>query len=148
MIYRVISNQDITTLAKIYVETYNRPPWNDKWTNELAIQKLDELINCNNTFGLVCIDDSDNIMGAIIGDIETYYDCKHCFIKDFFITPNMQNKGIGSKLMTEFEKELLIKGISKTYLFTSRTDITEEYYKKRGFESWNGMVMMGKDITK
>lgn len=147
MIYKEISNEDIPRLATIYVKAYNCPPWNDKWTNKLATQKLDELINCNNSFGMVCIDDLDNIIGAIIGDIETYYDCKHCFIKDFFVSPTWQTKGIGSTLMHEFEKELLKKGISTTYLFTSCTDSTEEYYKKRGFETWNGMVMMGKDIT-
>ena len=147
MTFKTISKEHINCLAPIYVETYNRPPWNDNWTVTLATEKLDELINCCDSFGLICIDNQDNIIGAIIGDSETYYNCRQFFIKDFFVTPTWQGKGIGSKLMEELEKELSKQGISKTYLFTSRTDITECYYQKRGYESWNGMVMMGKNLT-
>lgn len=146
MVFRNITNNDISILAHIYVETYNCPPWNDEWTIELATQKLDELINCCDSYGLVCVDDN-KIIGAIVGNSEIYYNCQQFFIKDFFVMPSYQGKGIGGTLMNELEKKLKYKGIQKTYLFTSRTDKTEIFYQKRGYKSWNDMVMMGKDLN-
>jgi len=49
--------------------------------------------------------------------------------------------------MTEFERRLATMGIDKTYLFTSKGERTEGFYKKRGFQTWDNMVLMGKDIS-
>jgi aminoglycoside 6'-N-acetyltransferase I len=133
-------------LAKHYVETYNAPPWNDQWTVELALEKFDEMMDCRGSFGLVCYDDDDNFSGVILGNPELYFNCKQFFIKDFFVPLSLQGKGIGSLLMAEFEKRLSAMGIDKVYLFTSKGERTEGFYKKRGFNTWGGMVLMGKNI--
>lgn len=133
-------------LAKHYVETYNAPPWNDQWTEALAFEKLSELMDCRGAFGLVCYDDNNDFAGAILGNPEIYFDCKQFFIKDFFVSLTLQGKGIGSLLMSEFEKRLANMGIDKVYLFTSRGERTEGFYQKRGFTTWNDMVLMGKNI--
>ena len=54
--------------------------------------------------------------------------------------------GIGSKLLDRIHKEIKSKGIDRIILLTSRTDGTEGFYKKHGFESFDDMVIMGKDI--
>ena len=133
-------------LAKHYVETYNAPPWNDQWTESLAFEKLSEMMDCRGALGLVCYDDSDNFAGAILGNPETYFNCKQFFIKDFFGALSLQGKGIGSMLMTEFEKRLAAMEIDTVYLFTSRGERTEDFYFKRGFHTWDSMVLMGKNI--
>ena len=148
MLYQVINETHISKLAELYVETYNAPPWNDQWTLRLAMQKLDEMINCRDSFGLIACEDESNILGMIVGSSEIYYNCKQFFIKDFFVIPSMQGHGIGTALMAEFESRLKNKGIDKTYLFTSRGDKTENYYQKCGYRSWNNMVIMGKSICK
>jgi GNAT superfamily N-acetyltransferase len=147
MTYEVINDVYIPKLAEIYVKTYNAPPWNDEWTISTATKKLDEMINCRNSFGLVCFDDESNIIGIIIGSSETYYNCKQFFIKDFLILPDFQGRGIGSRLMNELEGRLKDMGINKTYLITSRTNKTEKYYHKRGYTSWDGIVVMGKYLN-
>lgn len=133
-------------LAKHYVETYNAPPWNDQWTEALALEKFGEMMDCRGVFGLVCYDDDDNFSGVILGNPEIYFDCKQFFIKDFLVPLSLQGKGIGSLLMVEFEKRLAAMGIDKVYLFTSKGERTEDFYKKRGFNTWDDMVLMGKDI--
>ncbi len=59
----------------------------------------------------------------------------------------MKGKGIGSLLMDEFEKRLSSMGINMVYLFTSKGERTEGFYKHRGFSTWDSMVLMGKDLT-
>ncbi len=133
-------------LAKHYVETYNAPPWLDQWTEPLALEKFAEMMDCRGAFGLVCYDDDDHFSGVILGNPEIYFNCRHFFIKDFFVPLSMQGKGIGSLLMAEFEKRLAAMEIDMMYLFTSKGKRTEDFYKKRGFGTWDGMVLMGKDI--
>ena len=81
-------------LAKHYVETYNAPPWNDQWTESLAFEKLSEMMDCRGALGLVCYNDSDNFAGAILGNPETYFNCKQFFIKDFccFVTTGQRHR--------------------------------------------------------
>ncbi len=146
MQYEEIGQIHIPCLAPLYVETYNAPPWNDGWTVPLAAQKLEELILCPGSYGLVALDDRGAFVGAIVGCRELYYDCVQFYIKDFFVSLHRQGEGIGSAMMREFEARLKGQGIDKTYLFTSRSERTEGFYQKRGYASWNDMVMMGKRL--
>lgn len=141
-----LEKSQYSLLAKHYAETYNAPPWNDQWTEALAFEKLSEMMDCQGSFGLVCYDDNNDFAGVILGNPEIYFNCKQFFIKDFFVPLALQGKGIGSLLMAEFEKHLAAKGINKVYLFTSIGKRTEDFYKKRGFNTWHDMVLMGKNI--
>jgi GNAT superfamily N-acetyltransferase len=133
-------------LAKHYVETYNAPPWNDRWTEELALEKISEMMDRRGAFGLVCYDDNDNFAGTILGNPEIYFDCKQFFVMDFFVSLPLQDQGIGSLLITEFEKRLKSMGIDKVYLFTSKGERTESFYNRRGYKTWSNMILMGKNI--
>ncbi len=103
------------------------------------------MMNCEGFFGLVCFQET-LVCGMILGNSEPFYDCTHFNIKEFCVRLNLRGTGIGTELLNEFEKLLLELGIDETYLFTSRMDETEKYYQKRGYSSWNSMVMMGKSL--
>ena len=133
-------------VAKHYVETYNAPPWNDQWTEALALEKLDEMMSGRGAFGLTCYDDDNNFSGVILGAPEIFFGGKQFFVKDFFVPLALQGKGIGTLLMAEFEKRLATMGVNKVYLFTSKGERTEGFYQKREFKTWTNMVLMGKNI--
>jgi GNAT superfamily N-acetyltransferase len=146
MIFSELEKSHYDLLAMHYVATYNAPPWNDQWTEALALEKLNEMMDCRGAFGLVCHDENGDFAGAILGNTEVYFDCKQFFIKDFFISLSLQGKGIGSLLLYELETRLKAMGVEKMYLFTSKGARTEDFYKNRGFKTWDGMVLMGKNI--
>jgi len=54
------------------------------------------MINCRDSYGLICLDDVSNIVGMIVGSNDVYYNCKQFMIKDFFVIPILQGKGIES----------------------------------------------------
>ncbi len=145
MIYKQILDEHIHELALLYIKTYNAPPWNDKWTVEIASLRLDEMINCRDAYGLVCVDEDNNIIGAILGVAETYHSCRQFLIKSFLIDPTHQGKGIGTQLLAEFENRLKAQGVTTTYLLTDRED-KETFYNQRGYSSWNSLVVMGKNL--
>ena len=146
MTFAELEKSEYSLLARHYVETYNAPPWNDQWTENLAFERISEMMDCRGAFGLVCYDDNENFAGAILGNTEIYFNCKQFFIKEFFVALPLQGKGIGSELIAEFEKRLAAMGVGKVYLITSKGERTEGFYRNRGFNTWSGLVLMGKTI--
>lgn len=145
MKFKEITVSDIDELAKMYMDTFNAPPWNDSWTVETASKRLWQMIHCAGFYGIVAYDDTA-LLGMILGSEEQFYDGVMFNIKEFCVKIDMRNQGIGSRIFAEFESRLRSKGIGEIVLFTSRTDGTAGFYQKRGLEPYNSMVMMGKKL--
>lgn len=145
--YKELTKEHIREIAEIYVDAFNSEPWNDEWTIESASKRISQMINCEGFDGLVAYED-EKLIGMILGNHEYYYNGMHFNIKEFCVDLKIRGRGIGSSLIEGFIKRLKNKGIDEIILFTSRTDGTEGFYKKHGFESFEGMVMMGKEISR
>jgi N-acetylglutamate synthase-like GNAT family acetyltransferase len=146
MTFEIMEPKHLPELTQLYVKTYNAPPWFDEWNEETVMQKLSQMMHCEGFLGIVSKDLHEAITGMIVGEKEIYFNCIQFFIKDFCVAHDLKGTGIGSELLRELERQLISMGIRRMYLFTSRTDDTEGFYQKRGFTSWDDMVMMGKTI--
>jgi aminoglycoside 6'-N-acetyltransferase I len=145
MRFEEITLSDINEISKMYADTFNSPPWNDEWSIETASKRLKQMINCEDFYGIIAYED-DVLCGMILGSEEQFYDGIMFNIKEFCVKNELRNKGIGTKILTEFEKRLKDKGVTEIILFTSRDDGTEGFYLRRGLKAYNGMVMMGKEL--
>jgi GNAT superfamily N-acetyltransferase len=145
MIYELINKSHLPKLSKMYIEAFNAPPWNEQWTTETVNKRLRQMMNCEGSIGLVSFK-NNSLNGMVLGNIEYFYDCTHFDIKEFCVRLSLRKTGIGTQLLNEFEKRLLEYGVDEVYLSTSRTDETEMFYQKRGFKSWDSMVVMGKSL--
>lgn len=145
--YKELTREHINEIAEIYVRAFNSEPWNDEWTIESASKRISQMINCEGFDGFVACE-GEKILGMILGNHEYYYNGMHFHIKEFCVDLDLRGKGVGAKLIEEFTKRLRVKGIDEIVLFTSRGEGTEGFYKKHGFKSFEGMVIMGKEIQK
>lgn len=145
MVFLELKAEHIPELSKIYVDANNAPPWNDEWTVGSAAKRIEQMLKCDGFYGLISKED-DVITGMILGNHEYFFNGMHFNVKEFCVDLRLRNRGIGSLLLDEFKTRLKAKGINTVYLFTSRTDVTEKYYQKRGFKSWDNMVMMGIEL--
>ncbi|SHE94378.1 GNAT family N-acetyltransferase [Clostridium fallax] len=145
MDFREIKISDIETLTIIYVDTFNSPPWNDKWTVETASKRLKQMINCEDFYGILAYE-NDLIYGMILGSEEQFYNGAIFNIKEFCVKNEMRSKGLGTIILNEFEKRLKEKGISEIILLTSKEDKTEGFYHRRGLKSHEKMVLMCKKL--
>lgn len=143
MVFEEIKNADLNNIAKVYVKTFNAEPWNDKWTIELAHNRLMQMASCEGFYGLL-LKDADKIIGIILGNQEYYFTGMQFVIKEFCIDPDFQGKGLGKNLLSEFSARLKEKGIIEIYLFTSKEQ--SGFYKKYGFGELNNIVFMNKEI--
>lgn len=145
IVYKELTKEHINEIAEIYVDAFNSEPWNDKWTIESAFNRISQMMNCEGFDGLVACED-EKILGMILGNHEYYYNGMHFHIKEFCVDLKLRGKGVGAQLIEEFTQRLKNKGIDEIILLTSRGDVTEGFYKKHGFKSFEDMVIMGKEI--
>lgn len=143
--YKEIGIEDIDRLLEIYIDTFNAPPWNDKWTKETAGKRLRQMINVEDFYGISAYKE-DLLYGMILGSKEQFFDGVKFNIKEFCVRNDLRGQGVGTKILCEFENRLKEQGVNEIVLFTIRTDVTEGFYLKKGLKAYNDMVMMGKQL--
>ena len=131
----------ITEYAELFVSVFNSEPWNDSWTKETAIIRIENMMRTNTFIGKA-IYFEDNLKGIIWGQKEQYYNGMHFQIQEFCVKTAEQNKGYGSALLQALENELSEIGIVNIYLITSKGKKTEDYYSRRGFVTSDQMILM------
>ena len=131
----------IIKYAELFVSVFNSEPWNDSWTKETAMIRIENMMRTNTFIGKALFFDND-LKGIILGQKEQYYDGIHFQIQEFCVKNTEQNKGYGKKLLQALKDELSKIGVTNTYLITSKGEKTEGYYSKRGFITSDSMILM------
>lgn len=146
MIYKVMEDADLENIAQLYVEAFNGEPWNDKWTRETAMKRLDQMLGCRDSLGLVAYEE-DQPVGLVLGNKEYYYNSVHFHLKELCVDRSIKGKGIGSKLLDEFMKRLQEQGVSKVLLWTLRCNEMLSFYNKKGFQVEEALMVMSCSIN-
>ena len=128
---RKISKSDLEELAKLMVDVYNAPPWNDKWTVETALESLNDISDFPKFFGNVIVDEN-KIIGGIIGHIRRYSSESTFYIDEFFISEKYRGKGLAKKLYQTSIKELQQRGVSGAFFTTLKNSRAYNFYLKQG----------------
>ena len=108
------TKKDFNELAKIYSEEFSKTPYNEPWTLEKALKKLEIFSKYCDIWNILYENKS---VGFIIINPNQWCPGEIAFGEEMAIKSNMQNKGIGTKAF-----ELIF-----------------EEYKKRGFKRFMGM---------
>lgn len=145
MTYKVMEQIDLEHIAALYVEAFNGEPWNDKWTKETAMKRLDQMLGCKDSFGLVAYE-GDRPVGMVLGNKEYYYDSTHFHLKELCVDQSIKGKGIGSKLVEEFIKRLQEQGVDEVLLWTLRCNEMLGFYNKQGFKVEDGLIVMMRSL--
>lgn len=128
---RKISKSDLGELAKLMVDVYNAPPWNDKWTVETALESLNDISDFSKFFGNVIVD-GNKIIGAIIGHIRRYASESTFYIDEFFIAEEYRGTGLAKELYQTSIKQLQQRGISGAFFTTLKNSQAYNFYLKQG----------------
>ena len=100
MIYEFINKNHLPEISQMYIEAFNAPPWNEKWTSEIVHKRLLQMMNCEGFIGLVSFTDRV-ISGMILGNVEYFYNSTHFNIKEFCVRLHLRETGIGTHLLNE-----------------------------------------------
>ena len=143
--YRKITTTDFNECANVLVRAYQGEPWNNTWTKEEALLRIEATMSGFNARGFV-VEINGDIVAMCLGRIDYYYDGYKQFVVDEFnVCPHFQGKGIGSDFMEYVSKVMKKDEIYQLFLITGGTT-SAKFYGKNGFERSVGDYMMYKEL--
>lgn len=86
-----MSLNNISDYSRLFASVFNSEPWNDKWTEETAGLRLENMMNTNTFVGklLYC---GNELKGFIFGQKEYYYNGIHFQIQEFCVLTGEQKR--------------------------------------------------------
>ncbi|TLS52535.1 GNAT family N-acetyltransferase [Paenibacillus antri] len=141
---RHYSSEDFQGCVELFINVFNREPWNDRWTQEKARQYLKDYVDTPGFKGFVAEDIA--IRGFIMGVRKRWWSSDEFFINEMCVEIADQRSGVGTKLLDHLGNALKSEGIERITLLTSREVPAEQFYKKNGFVTIDSLIFMNKNM--
>lgn len=129
---RELIMEDVPKVADIYVKAYAEGDWNEKWDWGDAAQRIKEIVSSPQCKGGVC-ELEGKIVGCILFEILTWHIGKQLEVKEIFVAPSFQGKGIGKKLLEYAETWGNRVGTSELFLWTNKSRKLMDFYSNVGY---------------
>ncbi len=142
---RPILKIDIEKCAEVYLEAYNRAPWNYKFTQEKAIIYLQEYFDRNRFVGFL-LTENDKIIAATFGHAKTWWTNDLIYIDELFVSPESRGKGYGKKLLEHTEEYAVTEGYEVITLMTNKHMPAFEFYQHLDYISADHFVYLFKPL--
>lgn len=135
-----MSLNDIVSVLPIYLDYYNNYE-NSCWTKETAKKRIQQVLKIEDSFSLIMKDENDCTIGFAMGYFKQYDDLIAYTLEEILISQKEQNKGLGSILLKELEKNVKEKGGAGIELQAVKDELHEKYYGKAGYFDANNFVL-------
>lgn len=146
MKFQPIESNHLKACAGLFVLVFNQAPWNETWSEEVALSRLQDCYGAPGFYGIAAIEE-DKILGFAIGYAEPSYEVKHFYLKEMCVQSTHQRSGIGTKMLDMLCQDLANNGVGMVYLLTARDSPAAAFYEKCGFSDRTKMTMMLKTVA-
>lgn len=119
---------DIENVTNLFMESYKQTPWNELWKKEEAFERINDIFNFHKSFCYV-YEYNHSIVGALLGFVLPWHSGKQLEIRELFIHPAFQNRGIGTKLFKKIEISAKAYGVKDIVLTTKNVSNLVHFYK-------------------
>jgi aminoglycoside 6'-N-acetyltransferase I len=140
-----LTETDIDKCAELFMQSYNRPPWNYNFNREKARTYLNEYVERSRFVGFMLCED-DQVVGAMLGHSKTWWTNDLLFIDEFFISPERQRKGYGKLLLDHSEQYAKDQGYEVVMLMTSKHMPAMQFYKGLNYLQAEHFVFLFKPL--
>ena len=137
-VYRVVTREDMPGLAKAMMAAYSEAPWNENWTEERALRRVEAILSGWQAMGMAAVRDGE-IIGGALGFVDPYAEEDFFFVSELFVRPEWKRKGIGKALLQSLEEELKQRGVRVTQLISIEDN--RVFYEKSGMAQDSVNVM-------
>jgi len=133
-------------MAELYRAAFAGEPWNDDWsdTDQLTAYIKDLSCSFNSlNYGII----ADGKLAAMsVGTTRHWWEGTNYIIEEFCVSPEIQNKGLGSRFMKMIENDIRGRGIAGIFLQTDNDKPSYRFYLKNGFGELSRHVSFFKSV--
>lgn len=143
---RKFSSCDLDECSVLFKEVFSSDPWYDRWVSlEQTQVYLRELVDNPIFEGFVALEDED-IIAVCLGHSKSWWSGKEFVVDEFFVSPEKQGNGMGTRLIDIVSKYLLEKDYARLILLTNKGIPAEDFYLKNGFFNNQKRTVMTKKL--
>lgn len=146
MKFGAFTSVDFEEGMEVYCSAFSNEPWNEQFDDLEPIRKyFESYFQYSCSFGF-CAKWENQLIGVGMGHIHPTIQGVRYYLDDFFIHPQYQGKGVGSKLLNYIEAKCRENNIETIVLHTLRESISEDFYKKHGFKTRSKLISLAKRL--
>lgn len=134
---------ELEKVAKIYATEFSKPPYNEVWKMNEAIEKMKFYMKF---YDLYTIKNSEEIIGVVAVNQNFMKPGSVALIEEFAIEEKNQRKGIGTWVIKELEKIYKNKKYKKILLISNKKSWQLNFYKKLDFSPSEEDILMEKSF--
>jgi GNAT superfamily N-acetyltransferase len=129
----IISKNNADECAGLFWRVFKAPPFNYTWLTERKARRyIGDLLKTPGFAGFMHRADG-RYTGACLGVVNDYFAAVTYEIKEIFVEPGIQRKGVGTALLAAVEKVLAARGVEAVTLFTQKGIPAYNFYVKHGY---------------
>lgn len=133
-------------MAELYRISFKGEPWNDDWSDASQLNAYMKEISGNYNalnYGLVI---EGQLVAMSIGMIRHWWEGTNYNIEELCVSPELRNKGMGSRFMKMIEDDIFKRGLCGIFLQTDSDKPSYRFYKKNEFFDLDKHVSLYKSV--
>ncbi len=128
-----ITEKEIKESADLYYEVFTSEAFKFHWlTKQKAYNYFLDMYNTPNFLGFLFLN-NDEVIGVCVGIGNPHFINNQYEIKEIFIKPSLQKKGIGNLFLSEVESALLNMDYQIITLYTQKNIPAYNFYSKKNY---------------
>lgn len=143
---REFKPSDLELCVELFMDVFNKEPWNDQWTYDRAKLYLMNYVDTPGFIGVVSAHEAA-ISGFIFGVSKYWWKGNEFFIHEMCVRTEHHRSGTGTNMLQFLEQLLIQEGIQDMALLTNRDIPAEKFYMKNGFKEIKRLVFLAKNIN-
>jgi aminoglycoside 6'-N-acetyltransferase I len=132
--------------VKLFHRVFISEPFFFDWLNQDSIERYFTDMENTPNFLAYALLRKNRIVGACFGQVIDYFMYPEYKINEFFIDPDLQNRGLGTKLLADVEARVADRDVTWINLFTQANMPSFTFYKKRGYSASPDTLQMVKPL--
>ncbi|MBP2449237.1 GNAT family N-acetyltransferase [Rhizobium leguminosarum] len=122
----------LSSAAAVLVSAYARPPWNEDWSLEAAVENVKTVLETPKSIALAAIA-GDKVLGVALGIRQRRHSGPVIYLDELSVLPEAQGAGIGIALLSAIYETATAEGCNSVWLVSQREGALSKFYQRCGF---------------
>lgn len=143
MIIQIATKKNIREIAKLMLEEFRKPPFNEKASLDSVLKSLSFYFKIGEVYTAI---NKKEIIGVVIFKIEQYWEGQIIIIEDLAVKEEYKKQNVGKTLMSKVEDYAKKNKIKRILFKTNKKSSAIKFYQKIGYKPKEDIIHFEKKI--